>query len=208
MGWLRLIGVGVLLAAMGGCRTGARRRAEMVGAIDEFYVEEPACLWFEPVETPMEVDAADTAGRAGLDALVDQGLLARTVVDADAQNGAGVRYELTPTGRKAWHAEVGHAGFGNICYGVTKVVEVGSVVAQHDGKLGDVTDVAYLTELRRQPVWTMSPAVKEAFPRLEMELTGRMAASARLQERNGGWVVVGAPTHTLTSSTGGQVEKE
>ena len=176
----------------------------MVAAIDKFYVGEPACLWFEPVEMPVEVDAADTAGRAGLEALVDQGLLVRTVLDADAQNAAGVRYELTPNGEKAWHLEPGHAGFGNICYGVTKVVEVGSVVAQHDAKLGDVTDVAYLTELSKQPVWTMSPAVKEAFPRLGMELTGRMPASARLQETDGGWVVVGSPTHSLTSPAAGK----
>ena len=175
----------------------------MVGAINRFYEGEPACLWFEPVELPVEVDAADAQGRDGLEALVGQGLLVRTKIDADEANPAGMRYELTASGRKNWRPDGGHAGFGNICYGVTKVVEFGSAVARRDAALGEVTDVAYMTQLNHPPPWTMSPEVKEAFPRLKMELMGPMPGSAVLRQTKGGWELRGESGHSVPGEAEG-----
>src|SRR3954463_11181798 len=71
--------VSLLLLSATACKKTAPTTPNYAGAIDSYYQAHPACLWTEEKKFPVQAATSDDAKTQGYDALVDQGLLTRTV---------------------------------------------------------------------------------------------------------------------------------
>src|ERR1019366_4935787 len=113
------------LALTAACNKNAPSTPNYGDAINAFYQAHPACLWSSEKRFPIQA-SPDDAKAENLDALVDQGLLTRTVTEkkiiivSKRENN----YDLSDKGRSAWTADPDQPGYGNFCYGHRKVTSI------------------------------------------------------------------------------------
>jgi len=191
-GTIVLCGAAILLAA--GCKKMPNRKPGFTAAINAYYSTHPACLWTDPVQFPAQVDKSDASEMAEYNALVDQGLLARSGAEKDprrADEGEAVNhYDLSDKGRSAWTVDAQKPGYGNFCYGHRDVSSIDNWTPT-DGSRGSTSVVNYHYTVKGAPAWATAIAAQNVFPRLHADLSGPQVDQALLMS-NGpghGWQV-------------------
>jgi hypothetical protein len=186
----------VTSVAFAGCKAKTEdSKGNYKSAIDTYYASKPECLWAQPLKLPVQVDASDTSKTMGFDALVDQGMLQRTT-DEKKRFLIGSKqvtnYDLSDKGRSAWTADQQMPGFGNFCYGTPVVDTIDSSTAT-SGQPGATTVVNYHAKMNGVPAWGQATETRNAFPQVQTDLAGPVAASATLTDTDHGWVVTTGP---------------
>jgi hypothetical protein len=170
-----------------GCSKKAAVAPNYSGAIDAYYQAHPACLWTTEKKFPVQAASSDDAKTEGYDALVDQGLLTRTVSEkkiiiiSKRENN----YDLSESGRSAWVADPSQPGFGNFCYGHRKVSAIDSSTPASDDP-GAKTTVDYHYTLAGVPAWAGAAETQTAFPALA-SVDGPKSGTATLVNTSQGW---------------------
>jgi hypothetical protein len=200
----------VAVIGIAGCKKTADNSLNYKSALNTFYDAHPACLWAQPKKFPTQANTSDTTQTAPLDALVDQGLLARTtgekkeliIISKQVTN-----YDLSDQGRAAWTADINQPGYGNFCYGHWSVSSIDSTTPTTD-QPGATTQVSYHYGLAGTPSWANAPETQNAFPNVRANLTPSLAGSATLSNTASGWVVTRASgsTRAPASADGTVVE--
>jgi hypothetical protein len=169
-------------------------------AINAFYQAHPACLWSDEKKFPIQA-APDDAKTEGLDALVDQGLLTRTVTEkkiiivSKRENN----YDISDQGRSSWTADPNQPGYGNFCYGHRKVATIDSNTPTSDQPGATVT-VNYHYTLTGVPSWASAAETVTAFPKLQAA-NAPQPATATLTNTSQGWQVSSAPGSSSNPAT-------
>jgi hypothetical protein len=172
-----------------GCNKKADNSLNFTNAINTYYSAHPACLWPDPIKFPVQADTSDTSKTSGYDALVDQGLLARTTAEKKKFIIASKQvnnYDLSDKGRSAWTADVNQPGFGNFCYGHRKVSSIDSSTPT-SGDPGAKTQVTYHYTLVDVPTWANAAETQNAYPQLHADLAGPQTGRAILTNTSNGW---------------------
>lgn len=188
-----------------GCNKKADNTSNFTNAIDTYYSAHPSCLWPDPIKFPVQVDTSDTSKTSGYDALVDQGLLARTTAEKKKLIIASKQvnnYDLSDKGRSAWTADVNQPGFGNFCYGHRKVSNIDNSTPTASAE-GATTQVRYHYTLANPPDWAKAAETQTAYPQLRSDLAGPQTGHATLTNTDNGWQVAAARS---TGSDGQIVE--
>jgi hypothetical protein len=181
-------GVALLLAA--GCSKKADNTMNSKSAINRYYDTHLVCLFPQPVKFPVQVPASDTSKTAPYDALVDQGLLARTsaekkvVIVSKRENN----YDLSDQGRQAWTPDPSQPGYGSSCYGHRTVSTIDNATPASSDP-GATTQVTYRYTIVEVPSWATAAETKTAFPEVQANLSGPQSGSASLTNTNNGWQV-------------------
>jgi hypothetical protein len=189
------------LAALAGCKKTADTKPNFKAAIDTYYSSRPACLWADPIKFPVQVDTSDASKTQGYDALVDQGLLARTTAEKKVFIVASrqvTNYDLSDKGRSAWTPDPQQPGYGNFCYGKPTVASIDSNTPTTD-QPGATTTVNYHTSISGAPGWATAAETQTAFPGVQTELAGPAPATATLTNTPNGWAVTTGPNAHHTS---------
>jgi hypothetical protein len=200
----------VAVLAIPGCKKTADNSLNYKSALNTFYDAHPACLWAQPKKFPTQSNTSDTTQTAPLDALVDQGLLARTTGEKKELiilSKQVTNYDLSDQGRAAWTADINQPGYGNFCYGHWSVSSIDSTTPTTD-QPGATTQVSYHYGLAGTPSWANAPETQNAFPNVRANLTPNLTGSATLSNTAGGWVVTHASgsTRAPASADGSVVE--
>lgn len=186
------------------CNKSAPKTPNYADAINSYYQAHPACLWSEEVKFPVQAATSDDAKTQGYDALVDQGLLTRTVTEKKViiVSKRENNYDLSDKGRAAWTADPNQPGYGNFCYGHRKVSTIDSNTPSSD-QPGATATVNYHYTLTNVPAWASAAETQTAFPQLRAASTPQ-ASTATLTNTSNGWQVTTAPdtTHPSTSADG------
>ncbi len=188
-----LCGIAALLNA--GCSKKADNTTNFTSAINTYYAAHPACLWSDEVKFPLQVATSDADKTKPYDALVDQGLLARTSVEKKkliVLSQQANNYDLSDKGRSAWTADASQPGFGNFCYGHRKVSSITSTTPTND-QPGATTQIAYQYALSDAPGWASAAETRTAFPQLQADLAGPQTGQATLTNTSNGWQVSSTP---------------
>ena len=191
----------VLLAI--GCNRKEDNSVNFSNAIDTYYSAHPSCLWSEPVKFPVQAETSDSSETTRYDALVDQGLLARTTAEKKKFIVASKQvnnYDLSDKGRSAWTADVNQPGYGNFCYGHRKVSNIDSSTPTSSA-VGATTQVTYHYTLTDPPEWAAAVETQNAYPQLHAELAGPQTGRATLTNTNNGWQLSSA----RSANPGGQI---
>lgn len=186
-----------------GCNKKADNTMNFTNAINTYYGAHPACLWSDPIKFPVQVETSDTEKTSGYDALVDQGLLARTTAEKKKFIIASKQvnnYDLSDSGRSAWTADVSQPGFGNFCYGHRKVSSIDSSTPT-SSDAGATTQVSYHYTIPDAPAWATAAETQNAYPQLHSDFAGPQTSHASLTNTSSGWQV--SAVHP--SGTGGQI---
>lgn len=183
--------VATTLLFSAGCNKHVDNTTHFRDAIDTYYAAHPVCLWDEPVKFPVQADTSDASKTAGYDALVDQGLLARTTAEKKVMIVASKQvnnYDISDKGRGTWVADVNQPGFGNFCYGHRKVTSIDSSSPTTDER-GATTQVAFHYTVSDAPAWATAEETQNAYPQIRQNIGGTHSATATLIETNEGWKV-------------------
>ena len=186
---------GAVLAVTAGCNKKADNSINYKNAIDTYYSAHPSCLFSQSQQFPAQVTTSDTSKTAPFDALVDQGLLARTTAEKKVFIVASkqvTNYDLSDKGRSAWTVDTTQPGFGNFCYGTRKVSTIDSS-SPTTSDVGATTQIAYHYTFSDAPAWASAAETKTAFPQVATDLSGPQAASATLTNTANGWQVTSTP---------------
>lgn len=189
----------LLLLGTAACKKTAPTTPNYADAINSYYQAHPACLWTDEKKFPVQAATSDDAKTQGYDALVDQGLLTRTVSEkkiiiiSKRENN----YDLTDKGRSAWTADPNQPGYGNFCFGHRKVSSIDSNSPTSDQPGATVT-VNYHYTLADVPGWASAAETQTAFPQLRAATTPQ-AATATLTNTSNGWQVTHAGSSTNPS---------
>jgi len=181
----------VTLCLSVGCNKHVDNTMHFTDAINTYYGAHPVCLWQTSMKFPVQADTSDASKTSGYDALVDQGLLARTTAEKKVMIVASkqvTNYDLSEKGRAAWVADVDQPGAGNFCYGRRKVSSIDSSTPTSNER-GATTQVAYHYTIVDAPVWAAAEETKNAYPQIRDELAGPHTGTAVLIETNEGWKV-------------------
>jgi hypothetical protein len=186
-----------------GCKKTTGSTLNYKTALNTFYDAHPACLWAQSKKLPTQVNTSDTDKTTPYDALVDQGLLARTtgekkeliIISRQVTN-----YDLSDQGRAAWTADVNQPGYGNFCYGHWSVSSIDSSTPTTD-QPGATTQVSYHYALTGTPAWAVAPETQTAFPTIRANLTPGLTGAATLTNTAGGWVVTSASGSTRAANS-------
>jgi hypothetical protein len=197
---------GAIMFLAAGCNKKEDNSTNFTSAINSYYSAHPACLWSDPIKLPVQADTSDNSETAGYDALVDQGLLARTTAEKKKMIIASKQvnnYDLSDKGRSVWTADVNQPGYGNFCYGHRKVSTIDSATPTSSAA-GATTQITYHYTLTDSPAWATAAETQNAYPQLRSELAGPQTGQATLTNTNNGWQVSAArPAHS--SNPGGQI---
>jgi hypothetical protein len=183
--------LGAVVALASGCNKHVDNTVHFTDAINTYYSAHPECLWKTPVKFPVQADTSDTSKTSPYDALVDQGLLARSSDEKRVMIVASKQvnnYDLSEKGRAAWVADPEQPGFGNFCYGRRKVTSIDSSTPTSDER-GATTVVTYHYTVTDAPAWAAAEETKNAYPELRAVLDGTHSGQAILIETNEGWKV-------------------
>jgi hypothetical protein len=197
---------GTIMFLAVGCNKKEDNSTNFTNAIDSYYSAHPACLWSDPIKFPVQADTSDNSKTAGYDALVDQGLLARTTAEKKKMIIASKQvnnYDLSDKGRSVWTADVNQPGYGNFCYGHRKVSTIDSATPTSSAA-GATTQVTYHYILTDSPAWATAAETQNAYPQLRSELAGPQTGQATLTNTNNGWQVSAARS-AHSSNPGGQI---
>lgn len=193
----------LLLLAATACKKTAPTTPNYAGALDSYYQAHPACLWTEEKKFPVQAATSDDAKTQGYDALVDQGLLTRTVSEkkiiiiSKRENN----YDLSDKGRAAWTADPSQPGYGNFCYGHIKATNVTQVSANGaTDQPGSTVQVSFVPKLDGAPAWATAPETQTAFPQIQTALNNTQAEVATLTNTANGWQVTRVPGGRAGSS--------
>jgi len=194
--------------ALAGCKAKTDDSASNYkNAINTYFAAKPACLWAQPFKLPVQADTSDTSKTSGYDALVDQGLLARTT-DEKKRFLIGSKqvtnYDLSDKGRGAWTADQQQPGFGNFCYGNPAVSSIDSSTPTN-GLPGATTIVNFHTTLSGVPGWAQAAETQNAYPQVKDALSGPVAGTATLTDTDHGWVVTKGPAGSGITSADGSI---
>ena len=198
-------GAAALLTA--GCKKTDDNKLNFTNAINTYYTAHPSCLWDDPIKLPVQVTTSDTAKTTGYDALVDQGLLQRTMAEKKVfilGSKQVTNYDLTDKGRSAWTADTTQPGFGNFCYGHRSVASIDSTTPTSD-QPGATTQVAYHYTFSGAPAWASAPETQNAFPEVRTDLAGNGTASATLINTPSGWTVQAPAAHKPVTPADGRI---
>jgi hypothetical protein len=191
-----------------GCSKKADNSINYTNAINTYYAAHPSCLFSQPQQFPTQVTTSDTSKTAPFDALVDQGLLARTTAEKKVFIIASkqvTNYDLSDKGRSAWTADTSQPGFGNFCYGQRKVSTIDNATPT-TSDVGATTQVAYHFSVSGAPAWASAAETRTAFPQVATDLSGPQAAAATLTDTASGWQVTTAPDgRTPATSADGKI---
>ena len=202
-----ILGCAAVLSASG-CKKTADNKINFTKAIDTYYSSRPGCLWRDPIKFPVQVDTSDNSKTQGYDALLQQGLLARTTAEKKVFIIASkqvTNYDLTDKGRGAWTPDTSQPGFGNFCYGKPSVSSIDSSTPTTD-QPGATTTVNYHYSYSGAPGWATAAETQTAFPQVRTDLTGPLTASATLTNTTNGWAVSTGPAgHTAATSADGKI---
>jgi len=200
------------LLTFAGCKKSADSTPNFKTAIDNYYLTRPACLWHAPKQFPIQVDTKGNPDTTQYDALFDQGLLTRTTAEKQkliVLSKQVTNYDLSANGRAAWTADTQQPGFGNFCYGHWQVSSVDSNTPTTD-KPGATTTVNYHVALSGAPGWASAPETQNAFPEIQQNMAGPVAAVATLTDFDKGWAVTTGPagenSHPVTNTDGSIVQ--
>jgi hypothetical protein len=197
---------GKIMFLAAGCNKKEDNSTNFTSAINSYYSAHPACLWSDPIKFPVQADTSDNSKTAGYDALVDQGLLARTTAEKKKMIIASKQvnnYDLSDKGRSVWTADVNQPGYGNFCYGHRKVSTIDSATPTSSAA-GATTQVTYHYILTDSPAWATAAETQNAYPQLRSELAGPQTGQATLTNTNNGWQVSAARS-AHSSNPGGQI---
>jgi hypothetical protein len=197
---------GTIMFLAAGCNKKEDNSTNFTSAINSYYSAHPACLWSDPIKFPVQADTSDNSKTAGYDALVDQGLLARTTAEKKKMIIASKQvnnYDLSDKGRSVWTADVNQPGYGNFCYGHRKVSTIDSATPTSSAA-GATTQVTYHYTLTDSPAWATAAETQNAYPQLRSELAGPQTGQATLTNTNNGWQVSAARS-AHSSNPGGQI---
>jgi hypothetical protein len=191
-----------------GCNKKAGNTLNYTNAINAYYSAHPVCLWSEPVKFPVQADTSDASKTSRYDALVDQGLLARTTAEKKIMIIASKQvsnYDLSDRGRSAWTADVQEPGYGNFCYGHRKVSSIDDATPT-TSETGANTQVNYHYTIYDVPSWATAPETQNAYPQIRAGLEGPQSGQATLTNTSNGWQVSSAPgPHRATTNADGQI---
>jgi len=174
-----------------GCNKKADNTLNFTNAINTYYTAHPACLWKTSTQFPAQVNTSDTDKTAPYDALVDQGLLARTTAEKKVMIIASkqvTNYDLSEKGRAAWTADTTQPGFGNFCYGHRKVMAIDSSTPTTN-QAGATTQVGYHYTFTDAPAWATSAETQNAYSDVRANLGGPHTGSATLTNTSNGWTL-------------------
>jgi hypothetical protein len=197
---------GTIMFLAAGCNKKEDNSTNFTSAINSYYSAHPACLWSDPIKFPVQADTSDNSETAGYDALVDQGLLARTTAEKKKMIIASKQvnnYDLSDKGRSVWTADVNQPGYGNFCYGHRKVSTIDSATPTSSAA-GATTQITYHYTLTDSPAWATAAETQNAYPQLRSELAGPQTGQATLTNTNNGWLVSAARS-AHSSNPGGQI---
>ncbi|WP_263382872.1 hypothetical protein [Granulicella arctica] len=186
---------GVFMLTALGCNKKADNTSNFTSAINTYYNAHPACLWNDEIKFPLQVATSDASKTAPYDALVDQGLLARTTVEKKkliVLSQQANNYDLSDKGRSAWTADASQPGFGNFCYGHRKVSNIVSSTPTTD-QPGATTQISYQFTFSDAPGWASAAETQNAFPQLHTDLAGPQTGQATLANTTNGWQVSSTP---------------
>jgi hypothetical protein len=181
----------VTLLSSGGCNKHVDNTSHFTDAINSYYTAHPVCLWDASVKFPVQADTSDASKTSGYDALVDQGLLARTTAEKKVMIVASKQvnnYDISEKGRGAWVPDVDQPGFGNFCYGHRKVTSIDGSTPTSDER-GATTQVTYHYTVADAPAWATAEETQNAYPQIRQNLGGPHTGTAVLIETNEGWKV-------------------
>jgi hypothetical protein len=193
--WATAGALAILFTA--GCNRMEDTTQNFTTAINKYYKTHPSCVWPEAMKFPVQQNASNTKEIKRYDALVYQGLLARTTTQkVMVTAGEPVEsYDLTPQGRAAWIADAQQHGYGNLCYGHRTVTSIDSS-SPTSSQNGATTDVIYRYTISGVPAWAKAADTQTTFPGLGADLSGNQVGHATLNDSRTGWQVVSAPwTH-------------
>ena len=191
--WAAILGLAAVTIASG-CNKHVDNTAHFTDAINTYYGAHPACLWKTSQKFPVQADTSDAVKTAPYDALVDQGLLARSSDEKRVMIVASKQvnnYDLSDKGHAAWVADVDQPGFGNFCYGRRKVSSIDNSTPTSDER-GATTQVTYHYIMSDVPAWASAEETQNAYPELKKDLGGTHQGQAILIETNEGWKVARA----------------
>jgi hypothetical protein len=178
-----------LMVSAAGCKKTADNTANYESALNTYYSANTSCLWQQSQKFPTQIAASDDAKTAPFAALVDQGLLARTISEKKIViiSKQEVNYDLTDKGRSAWTADASQPGYGNFCYGHRTATTIYSATP-NSGEPGATTVVNFHYGFSSAPDWARAAETQNAFPQLQADLAGG-TATATLLDANNGWQV-------------------
>ena len=185
--------VGLVLVASG-CKKTADNSVNYRSAINAYYASRPACLFADPVKLPAQQRTKDNPATAPYDALVDQGMLARTTDEKKKLlvfSEQVTNYDLSDKGRAAWTASQTQPGYGNFCYGTRTVSSIDSATPASD-QPGATTTVSYHAGISGAPGWATAAETQTAFPQVATDVASGIG-TAVLQNTTNGWVVTKGP---------------
>src|SRR5271154_1186716 len=156
---------GAALALATGCNKKADNTLNFTSAINTYYSAHPTCLWSDPIKFPVQADTSDNSKTSGYDALVDQGLLARTTAEKKKFIIASKQvnnYDLSDKGRAAWTADTTQPGYGNFCYGHRKVSSIDSSTPTTSDP-GATTQISYHYNVPDAAAWAPAAETQNAY---------------------------------------------
>lgn len=194
----------LLVVAATACKKTAPTTPNYADAINSYYQAHPACLWTTEKKFPVQAATSDDAKTQGYDALVDQGLLTRTVSEkkiiivSKRENN----YDLSDKGRSAWTADPNQPGYGNFCFGHLKAANVTQVSANGaTDQPGSTVQVSYIPKLDGAPAWATAAETQTAFPHVASALNNQQAVTATLTNTSNGWQMTSVPPLPANAAT-------
>ena len=180
------------LMAVTGCKKTTDNAANLKSALNSYYDAHPVCLYNSEKKFPAQADTTDDSDTAGYDALVQQGLLTRTVAEKTKMiilSKSVNNYDLSDKGRGLWTADPSQPGYGNFCYGKRKVENITSAPLDGDPPQGTTTKVTYTYTVGDVADWARAAVVQTAFPSVRTRLGAASNGSATMGLGTNGWTV-------------------
>ncbi len=180
------------LMAVTGCKKTTDNAANLKSGLNSYYDAHPVCLYSSEKKFPAQADTNDASDTAGYDALVQQGLLTRTVAEKTKMiilSKSVNNYDLSDKGRGLWTADANQPGYGNFCYGKRKVENITSTPPGGDPPQGTSTSVTYTYTVGDVADWARAAIVQNAFPSVRTRLGAASNATATMVLGQNGWTV-------------------
>ena len=175
-----------------GCNKKKDESGNLKTAVNTYYDAHPECLFDTEKKFPVQADTKDASETAPWDALVDQGLLARTTAEKTkllVLNKSVNNYDLTDKGRGTWKADPNQPGYGNFCYGRRTVENVVSHTPVAGTQPGVSTVVNYTYTIGNVADWARATEVQAAYPGVKGKLASASNAQDTLVLTDNGWQV-------------------
>ena len=182
----------VAFLAAGGCKKTTNNTANLKTGLNTYFDAHPVCLYANEKKFPAQADTNNDTDTAGYDALVQQGMLTRTVAEKTKLlilSKSVNNYDLSDKGRGLWTADATQPGYGNFCYGKRQVENITSTPPGGDPPQGSTTAVNYTYTIGNVADWARQTVVQTAFPGVQAKLGAASNGTATLVLGPNGWTV-------------------